>query len=210
MIATVRDDPTVVDLVERARDGDQGAWDGIVERYAALVWAVCRRHGLSGPDAEEVASCVWLRLVERLDGIREPAALPGWLATTTRRECLYYLRTKNRLVPVEDDERIVQGDDPAADEWLLRQERHIALRAGFAELSDKCRWLLSMLFREPPASYSEISAELGMAVGAIGPSRQRCLDKLRTSRALAALLDPPAAGAAGAAGAGGAAGMDKR
>lgn len=66
MIATVREGTTMVDLVQRARDGEQVAWDEIVDRYAALVWAVCRRHGLSGADAEDVGSCVWLRLVERL------------------------------------------------------------------------------------------------------------------------------------------------
>ena len=192
MIAAMRDDSTVVDLVERARDGDQAAWNGIVDRYAPLVWAVCRRHRLSVADAEDVASCVWLRLVERLETIREPAALPGWIATTTRRECLYLLRTRNRQIPVEDDERIVDGANPAADEWLLRQERHIALRHAFAELSELCQRLLSMLFHDPPVPYAQISAAMGMAVGGIGPSRQRCLAKLRDSQVLATLLEPPA------------------
>jgi RNA polymerase sigma factor (sigma-70 family) len=192
MIATVRDDPTVVELVEGALRGDQEAWDGIVRRYAALVWSKCRELGLSGADAEDVAAAVWLRLVERLDTVREPAALPGWIATTTRREGLYLLRTRNRLVPVEDDERLLPGDDgPAADEGLLREERHIALRAAFAELDEPCRQLLSMLFADPPTPYAQICDELGMKVGSIGPSRQRCLEKLRGRPAFAALLERP-------------------
>lgn len=189
MLMTVRDDSSVVQLVTSARDGDQAAWDQIVERYAPLVWAVCRRFGLVGADAEDVGACVWLRLVEALQTIREPAALPGWLATTARRECMHLLRTRNRQIPVEDDERLVDETDAAADEWLLVQERQIALREAFDELSERCRRLLSMLFADPPTPYAEIGAVMGMAVGAIGPSRQRCLGKLRESPVLAALLE---------------------
>jgi len=84
----MRDDPSVRDLVTRARNGDASAWDAIVERYAALVWSICRRYRLCRPDADDVGQTVWLRLVEQLPALREPAALPGWLATTTHHECL--------------------------------------------------------------------------------------------------------------------------
>ena len=87
-----RDDPTVTDLVTRARNGDKQAWDALVERYAPLIWSICRRHRLGGADAEDVGQNVWLQLVDQLDTIRDPAALPGWLATTTRRECGRVLR----------------------------------------------------------------------------------------------------------------------
>jgi RNA polymerase sigma factor (sigma-70 family) len=177
MIATVRDDPTVRKLVERALDGDQEAWDAIVRRYAPLVWSRCRELGLSGSDAEDVAASVWLRLVERLHTLREPAALPGWIATTTRREGLHLLRGTSRVVPVEDD--VWGADESAVDEELLRQELHIALREAFAELDERCRRLLSMLFSEPPTPYAVICDELDMKIGSIGPSRQRCLEKLR-------------------------------
>lgn len=179
----MRDDPSVVDLVRRARDGDKGAWDEIVERYATLVWGVCRRYGLSGPDADDVGGAVWLRLVENLGTIREPAALAGWLATTTRRECLLLLRSKKRSVPIEDLE-VTDSGSPAADEWLLVEEQRHALRMAFAELSARCRQLLSILFEDPPPAYTEISATLAMPVGAIGPNRKRCLDRLRGSRSL--------------------------
>jgi RNA polymerase sigma factor (sigma-70 family) len=190
MIAAMRDDPTVVDLVSRARDGDKAAWDQIVERYATLVWSVCHRHGLFGDDADDVGASVWLRLVEKLDTIHEPAALPGWIATTTRRECLHLLRAKKRQIPV-DDEGFPDSTGPASDEWLLQQERQIALREAFAQLPERCRQLLSMLFSDPPTPYSEISARLDMPIGGIGPSRLRCLQKLRGIPVIAALLNVP-------------------
>jgi len=84
----MRDDPVVIALVGRARDGDQTAWDQIVERFAPLAWSICRRHRLSDADANDVGQNVWLRLVEHLPSLREAAALPGWLTTTTRRACL--------------------------------------------------------------------------------------------------------------------------
>ena len=88
----MRDDPAVIALVKRARDGDSRAWDQLVERYAPLVWSVCRRYRLSPADCDDVGAGVWLRLVEGLPSLREPAALPGWVATVTRRECLRFLR----------------------------------------------------------------------------------------------------------------------
>ena len=190
MIGLVHEDLAVVDLVERARDGDQTAWDQIVERYAPLVWSLCQRYRLARADADDVGACVWLRLVEKLDTIREPAALPGWLATTTRRECLRLLQAKNRELPVEDHQRLVDDSNPAADDWLLAQERLIALRVAYADLSERCRELLKLLFADPVTPYEEISAILGMPVGAIGPTRQRCLGKLRASPTLAGVVVP--------------------
>jgi RNA polymerase sigma factor (sigma-70 family) len=190
MIAAMRDDPVVVALVNRARDGDKAAWDQIVERYATLVWSVCRRHGLSGADADDVGASVWLRLVEKLATLHEPAALPGWIATTSRNECLYLLRVRKRQIPV-DDESLPDMAGPASDEWLLEQEQQIALREAFEQLSERCRLLLSMLFSDPPTPYSEISARLDMPVGGIGPNRRRCLQKLREIPVIAALLNTP-------------------
>jgi len=190
MIAAMRNDPIVVDLVNRARDGDKAAWDQIVERYATLVWSMCHRHGLSGEDADDVGASVWLRLVEKLDTLHEPAALPGWIATTARRECLHLLRVRKRQIPV-GDERFPDTAGPASDEWLLRHERQIALREAFAQLPERCRLLLSMLFSDPPTPYSEISTRLDMPIGGIGPSRLRCLQKLRDLPVIAALLNAP-------------------
>lgn len=177
------DHAPVSELVERATAGDQAAWDLIVERFAPLVWAVCRRHRLGGADADDVGATVWLRLVERLNTIREPAALAGWIATTARNECLQLLRSKRKQVPVDAME-LPDDEAPLPDSWLLAQERSIALRAAFRGLSDRCRQLLTLLFGEPPVPYVEISAEAGIPIGGIGPTRKRCLDQLRHSPAL--------------------------
>ena len=83
----MRDDPSVIALVERAMNGDRNAWNDVVERYAPLVWSICTRYRLNDQDTEDVGQNVWLLLVEHLGKLREPAALPGWLATTTHREC---------------------------------------------------------------------------------------------------------------------------
>jgi RNA polymerase sigma factor (sigma-70 family) len=192
----MRTDPTVIELVMRAADGDQAAWNRIVERYAPLVWAVCRRHRLSDADADDVGATVWLRLVERLGTLREPAALPGWIASTTRNECLGVLRSHRRQTPVDAME-LPDEQAPSSDEWLLTQERHIALRAGFRELPERCQGLLSLLFGEPPTPYARIAATVGIPVGSIGPSRMRCLNLLRRSAALASLHDAEPVGSKG-------------
>jgi RNA polymerase sigma factor (sigma-70 family) len=192
---TVRGDPSVTDLVMRARDGEQRAWDALVERYAPLVWSICRRYRLQGADAEDVGQSVWLQMVDQLDRIRDPAALPGWIATTTRRECW---RTQNAARRMQagcfefDAESISDEDAGMADDELLLAERHAALREAFADLPVGCRRLLDLLLQDPPLPYSEISARLAMPVGSIGPSRRRCLDRLRRHPAIAALIDAEA------------------
>jgi RNA polymerase sigma factor (sigma-70 family) len=95
----MRDDPVVTDLVTRARNGDERAWDALVERYAPLIWSVCRRHRLGDTDADDVGQNVWLQMWDHLDAIRDPAALVGWLVTTTRRECIRVLRCATWLKP---------------------------------------------------------------------------------------------------------------
>lgn len=187
----MRDDPTVVDLVIAARTGDRDAWNQIVERYAPLIWAICRRFQLSRFDVDDVGQTVWLMLVEHLGVIREPAALPGWLATTTRNECLKVLRSGHRRQYDEqlDAERAAQDDLAELERELERVQRQIALREAFAQLRPWCRELLSMLFRDGGPSYREIGARLGMKTGSIGPSRMRCLNELRRCPALAALIE---------------------
>ncbi len=186
------DDPGVSALVKRARDGEPEAWNALVDRFAPLVWSVCRRHELSRADAEEAGANVWLRLVEGLDGLREPAALPGWLVTVTRRECLRVIRARRGQVLVADDHFPDEGN-PAADAEVLEQERYIALREAFAGLSAQCRRLLTLLFSDPRPAYSEISERLGVRIGGIGPTRLRCLAALRRSGPLAPYVDSPEA-----------------
>ena len=184
----MRDDPSVVALVARAAGDDPGAWNELVDRYAPLVWAICTRYELSSHDSEDVGQTVWLLLVEQLGKLREPAALPGWLATTTKRECLRVVMASHRsdrLTSLDDALQFV--DDAVIDEEILMAERNAGLRAALAELPPRCRQLMSMLLRDPPCSYSEISATLQIAMGSIGPQRARCLERLRQSDALIAL-----------------------
>jgi RNA polymerase sigma factor (sigma-70 family) len=180
----VHDDPLVTSLVTRAASGDQGAWDDIVERYAPLVWSICRRNRLDRADIDDIGQSVWLLLVEKIGTLREPAALPGWLVTTTHRECLRVLRVSRRHGHSElpADEQLPPSPDAALiDQEILAREREAALRAAFAELPRRSRQLLTMLMSDPPSSYEEISATLGLAVGSIGPMRARCLAQLRRS-----------------------------
>ncbi len=184
----MRDDPTVVDLVTRARDGDKDAWDELVERYAPLVWSVCRRYRLAQADSDDVGQSVWLRLIEHLPGLRESAALPGWIATTTQRECYRLLRAASRVEPVDPAESNDVVEEAIAEEEVLRHERREVIRTAFRQLSQRCQALLALLTRDPPTAYDEISRQLHVPIGSIGPNRARCLDRLRRTPALALLV----------------------
>jgi RNA polymerase sigma factor (sigma-70 family) len=188
----MRDDSSVSALVARARAGDQPAWNEIVERFAPLVWSICNRYRLSRPDIDDIGQTVWLLLVEQLGNIRQPAALPGWLATTTQRECLRVLRAADRYDSFGssvDSQGPRDQSAPVIEQGVIEAELHAALRTAFTGLPARCRQLLSMLLSDPPHSYAEISATVPIAIGSIGPQRARCLDKLRRSPELAALSD---------------------
>ncbi len=189
------DNLQVIDLVTRAGNGDQEAWDALVERYAPLIWSICRRYQLGGADAEDVGQGVWLHLVDQLDNLRDPAALPGWLATTARRECFRVQRSAGRASAagqVLDAENISDEQSRTAEQVLLAAERHAALREALAHLPPSGQQLIAMLIEDPPVPYAEISARLGIPVSSIGPTRRRCLDKLRRYPAIAALIDDEA------------------
>jgi RNA polymerase sigma factor (sigma-70 family) len=187
----MRDDLSVAALVARARDGDQQAWNGIVDRYAPLIWAICRRYQLGRPDADDVAQSVWLKLVDQLAMIRDPAALPGWIATTTRRECGRLVSTARRreVLGYAQDVAEAPGAHPgAAETEILAAERNAALREGFRQLPRRCQELIGLLIADPPVPYAEISDKLGIPVGSIGPTRARCLQQLRRCPPVAAMI----------------------
>jgi RNA polymerase sigma factor (sigma-70 family) len=171
-------------LLESAEAGVDSAWQEIVTRYSPLVFRVCHRCGVVGSDAEDVAGDVWLRLVQNLSRIREPKALPKWLMTTARRECVLLSWEKNRQIPKETVDHSV----PGVEGLLLAAEREDAVRAALRTLPDRDRELLALLFSDPPTPYLTISATLGIPVGAIGPTRQRCLARVRRVPSIAALL----------------------
>ena len=191
----MRDDPVATALVARARNGEEQAWDALVERYAPLIWSICRSRRLGGADAGDVGQRVWLQLVDHLDTVRDPAALPRWLAITTRRECARVRRAArgaHAAGPTPDAGTISDQHAQTVEQQLLAAERHAALREAFARLPRCCQQLITLLIQDPPLPYATISARLNIPAGSIGPNRRRCLDRLRRDPAIAALISVPA------------------
>ena len=185
-------DPVVTDLVIRARNGDKTAWDALVEQYAPLIWSICARHQLGGAQAGDAGRSVWLQLADHLDTISEPAALAGWLAATTRRECEQAARAAQppcAARPVPHAQAIPGEQAATAEQELLAAERSAALREAFLHLPLSGRRLITMLIEDPPPPYAQISAKLGIPAADIGPTRSRCLDQLRHHPAIAALIN---------------------
>lgn len=178
---------TLRELIEAAGTGDEAAWEAIVDRFAGLVWATARAHRLAPASAADVVQTTWLRLVENLDRIKEPERLGGWLATTARRECLRHIRLHNRELSIGEDSVFEASSDDRVEQRVIARERDSALRRAFTRISERCQALLRLLASPESLSYEEIAAALDMPVGAIGPTRARCLDQLRRTPELAEL-----------------------
>jgi RNA polymerase sigma factor (sigma-70 family) len=152
-----------------------------VTRYASLVWAVALQHGIGESNAADVAQSTWLRLLEHIDEIRDPARIGAWLATTARRESLRIVAMRRRLV-LEGDHGAFDGPDrllPPTDERLLAEERGRIVRQALAALPPGWQSLVRLLMSDPPISYREIGEQLGIPVGSIGPTRRRCMSRMR-------------------------------
>ena len=168
----------VVELVERARAGDDSAWEALHDRFMPLLRGIARRHRLSSSDVDDVMQAVWLLLLCHIGRLRDPAALAGWLATTCRRECLRVSRLPARECPTDDP---ALGDDaeiPDLDAGLLAAERRLTLHRALDTLPVKHRRLMVLLVSEPVMDYRQISATLSMPRGSIGPIRSRSLARL--------------------------------
>jgi RNA polymerase sigma factor (sigma-70 family) len=170
-------------LVQASIDGDESAWNELVRRYADLVMAICRQYRLRPADAQDVSQTVWLRLVEHLGDIREPAALSRWIATTTKHECLRQIRAGSQVLPLDplNDRQLDSPDSQDVAAAMMAAERHQVLLDGLAELPDNHRNLLTLLLADPPHSYTEISKMLNIPIGSIGPTRARVLERLRST-----------------------------
>jgi RNA polymerase sigma factor (sigma-70 family) len=192
------EDPST--LLAAAAAGDSAAWNAIVEQYTGLLWSIARGYRMSTADSADAVQTTWLRLVEHMDRIDDPSRLPGWLATTVRRECLRLLRRSKREQPAFDDDGLPDFADKAEplDAALLVEERDAALWRALQQMPERCRLLLRVLMASPPPSYAEVAAALDMPIGSIGPTRQRCLDRLRRiAEADGALIDPAPPGGGG-------------
>ena len=175
----------VATLVRRAAVGDRSAWEGLVEQYSRLIWSITVDFKLAENDAADVVQTTWLRLLEHVDRIQHPDRVGSWLAATARNECLRSLAARKRVVLSQDDAELdhaavaVAYAAPEIDERLLADERAGVVRDALSALPSRWQLLLEMLMADPPVPYTEISDQLGLPIGSIGPTRGRCLDRLR-------------------------------
>jgi len=167
-------------LVSAAQKGDEDALGEIVTEFSPMLWHIARAAGLSTGDAEDVLQTVWMRLLAHLDGIRTSAALAGWLVTTTKREA-WRVRSAGRKQLPADTELFTALPDPGpgSEEQVITDDQRRALWLAIGRLSERCQELLRVIAFVPRPDYAAVAAELGMPVGSIGPTRGRCLAKLR-------------------------------
>lgn len=171
----------VAQLVRRASEGDRGAWERLVEQYSRLLWAITKDFNLVESDAADVTQVTWLRLLENIHKIENPDRVGSWLAVTARNECLRCLARRKKVLLSEDDVVLDKAApaEPGIDERLLSAERAQMVREALAQLPPRWRRMMELLMADPPASYAEISDQLGLPIGSIGPTRSRCLAQLR-------------------------------
>jgi len=176
----------LAELVRAASAGDQRAWEGLIGRFGGLVWSVARAHGLSRADAADVSQTAWLRLVEHLHRLRDPERVGTWLASTARHEALRTLRRARRQLPVGDDAELDRSGPPvdSPEARTLAAERSDILWRAFAALPPRCQTLLRVLMADPPPSYQQVAVAMDMPIGSIGPTRGRCIARLRQLAAL--------------------------
>ncbi len=167
--------------IKQAADGDRHAWNRLVGQYGRLIWSITARFKLSESDAADVVQTTWMRLIEHIDRIEQPDRVGSWLAATARNECLRHVSARKRIVLVHENSELEGAEHhrPEVDEALLAAERAAHVRAAMARLPAQWQQLMQLLMADPPASYAEISDQLGLPVGSIGPTRGRCLAKLR-------------------------------
>jgi RNA polymerase sigma factor (sigma-70 family) len=173
-------------VVAHARAGDPTAWSDLVGRFRAHVIRVARAHGLSAHDAEDVVQETWLRLFRNLHRVRDARALGGWLTTTARRESLRLLESGKREHPSDADLGAGEASPEDPERELLNRQRSEAVARALQSLPARHQMLMRALLAEPAPSYGQISDQLGIPIGSIGPIRGRCLARLRGDEALRA------------------------
>jgi RNA polymerase sigma factor (sigma-70 family) len=178
-----RGEGEVAALVRGAAAGDRGAWEQIVSRYVSLVYAIALQHGIGECNAADVVQITWLQLFRHIDEIRDPSRIGAWLATTARRESLRIVVAQHRYV-LEGEQAVFDVQDrllPPTDERLLTEERGLRVRQAVESLPPSWQSLVRLLMQDPPISYKEIADVLGMPVGSIGPTRRRCISRIRAA-----------------------------
>jgi RNA polymerase sigma factor (sigma-70 family) len=168
--------------VAAAGGATRTAWSTLVTRHSPRLYAIARSFGFDAATAEDLVQTAWLRLLERVETMRDPGAVGAWLAMVVRNEARNRI-TRRREIPsaaaVEMlGERV--GTEAPVDARMIGAERASALRLAFSQLGLDCQQLLRLTLADPPLSYDDIAAALGRPRGALGPSRRRCLDQLRS------------------------------
>lgn len=177
-------------LLARVVAGDEAAWHEVVDRYAGLVWSVARSYRLPGAVTDDVVQTVWLRLTEHAARIRQADRLAAWLATTTRNEALRAVRQARRTTPQDQLDERADTSTISAEERVGDDATLAAVLQAFAQLSPEDQHLMRLLCTVPPLDYQTIAEMLGRPIGSIGPTRARCLERLR--RLLPPGIDPKA------------------
>ena len=170
------------ELLARAVDGDQAAWNALVDRFSQMVWSIARGFRLDEATAKDVSQTVWLKLDENCHRVSDPERLPGWLATTCRREAMRVMGLRERTVPT-DFEYDIADEAPSLETMLIEDDEARSVVVAFRTLSGECQQLLRLLTTEPPLSYEEISDLIGRPIGSLGPTRSRCLERLKAAMA---------------------------
>jgi len=171
------------DLMAACLRGEQAAWNALVDRYAALIYSIPLKHGLSEQDAADVFQSVCVTLLEKLGSIRDPRGLPAWIITTTSRQSWAVLRQHQREVTRTGEQKPLEGEpidpEPLPEDEVLALEKQHLVRTAMSQLSPTCRRLIESLFLNDPISYQELAQQLHVPVNSLGPTRARCLAKLR-------------------------------
>jgi RNA polymerase sigma factor (sigma-70 family) len=170
----------VAGAVREAAAGSTAAWTALVDQFSGLIWAVLRSQGLSRSDAEDAFQTTWMRFGEQAGRLENPDRVGLWLAKTARNEALRMLRRRRRETPVDllRDDALVRAAPQELPDFTLEQADRV-LWDAFQSLRPICRMLLMLLSADPALTYAEVSAALGIPIGSIGPTRQRCLERLR-------------------------------
>lgn len=173
-------------LIERCLEGDEAAWEALVRRYANLVYAIAGRSGLSEDEIADAFQSVFVIVWRNLELLSDPAAFAGWLTTIAKRETWRLGRARARQAAREDrmasdpTVQVLPSRHARADEIVEAAERAAVVQHAVEALDPRCREILTLLFWENPApSYEEVAERLGMPLGSLGPTRGRCLEKLR-------------------------------
>ena len=168
-------------LVKECLSGDEAAWAQLIDKYKALIYSIPIKYNLPPQEAADVFQSTCVELLVRLPELREPRALPKWLMQVAHHECYRVKRLSKRVVSRDSEENSPEPEVPPIAEGLVQQtQEEQMLGESIAVLTPQCRRLVEMLFFESPSRpYAEVAAELGLALGSIGFTRQKCIERLR-------------------------------